>query len=326
VFRGRRWHDARAGRQLVAAGVGVDAVVPAREQGLEDFFLGLTQSSDVDEPKVWCAMKLLRRELTKLFAQKRSLRGLGWIAGCASTDDAGPLPVAGEASRPRPGGLVSLATHNGLLMPVAAITLLSAFLLPLLASMAGSYQLARRGPRQAPSRRWLMHAISRGGVLVSKWGVAIIYVAIGLALVAAGALVAGGLAFGLHAPALALLTGQTVSGPRALADPLVVPVRAGRGGLRPLARSVLRHPHQLESHSGHRGSGRGDRHEHPRGLQLLRLSQAVSVHEPHRRLAEPLPPADSLAPDSERVIAFAIYITALMTAAWYVFRRKDILV
>ena len=38
-------------RQLVAEGVGVDAVVPAREQGLEDFFLGLTQSSDVDEPK-----------------------------------------------------------------------------------------------------------------------------------------------------------------------------------------------------------------------------------------------------------------------------------
>jgi ABC-2 type transport system ATP-binding protein len=34
--------------ELVAAGVGVDAVIPAREQGLEDFFLGLTQSSDVD--------------------------------------------------------------------------------------------------------------------------------------------------------------------------------------------------------------------------------------------------------------------------------------
>ena len=35
-------------RRLVAEGIGVDAVVPAREQGLEDFFLGLTQSSDVD--------------------------------------------------------------------------------------------------------------------------------------------------------------------------------------------------------------------------------------------------------------------------------------
>jgi ABC-2 type transport system ATP-binding protein len=35
-------------KQLVAENVGVDAVIPAREQGLEDFFLGLTQSSDVD--------------------------------------------------------------------------------------------------------------------------------------------------------------------------------------------------------------------------------------------------------------------------------------
>ena len=35
-------------RRLVAEGIGVDAVMPAREQGLEDYFLGLTQSSDVD--------------------------------------------------------------------------------------------------------------------------------------------------------------------------------------------------------------------------------------------------------------------------------------
>ena len=35
-------------KQLVTAGVGVDAVIPAHEQGLEDYFLGLTQSSDVD--------------------------------------------------------------------------------------------------------------------------------------------------------------------------------------------------------------------------------------------------------------------------------------
>jgi ABC-type multidrug transport system ATPase subunit len=35
-------------KRLVAEGIGVDAVVPAHEQGLEDYFLGLTQSSDVD--------------------------------------------------------------------------------------------------------------------------------------------------------------------------------------------------------------------------------------------------------------------------------------
>jgi hypothetical protein len=35
-------------RRLVADGVAVRAVVPAVEQGLEEFFLGLTQSSDAD--------------------------------------------------------------------------------------------------------------------------------------------------------------------------------------------------------------------------------------------------------------------------------------
>ena len=35
-------------RRLVADGIAVRAVVPAIEQGLEDFFLELTQSSDVD--------------------------------------------------------------------------------------------------------------------------------------------------------------------------------------------------------------------------------------------------------------------------------------
>jgi ABC-2 type transport system ATP-binding protein len=34
--------------QLVREGVKIEAIVPAREQGLEDYFLGLTQSSDVD--------------------------------------------------------------------------------------------------------------------------------------------------------------------------------------------------------------------------------------------------------------------------------------
>jgi ABC-2 type transport system ATP-binding protein len=37
-------------RRLVADGIAVRAVVPAVEQGLEDFFLELTQSSDVDAP------------------------------------------------------------------------------------------------------------------------------------------------------------------------------------------------------------------------------------------------------------------------------------
>lgn len=154
-------------------------------------------------------MMLLRRELTKLVFQKRSYVGWG---GLLIVPLLMTLALYLNRHNPHhdngPGGLITLATHNGLLMPVAAITLLSGFLLPLLASMVGSYQLAGEA-ETGTIKTWLMHSISRGGVLVSKWGIAIIYMVIGFAIVAVGALAAGALAFGLHAPAL--LTGQTVS-------------------------------------------------------------------------------------------------------------------
>jgi ABC-2 type transport system ATP-binding protein len=38
-------------KRLVAAEIGIDAIIPAHEQGLEDYFLGLTQSSDVDSSR-----------------------------------------------------------------------------------------------------------------------------------------------------------------------------------------------------------------------------------------------------------------------------------
>ncbi len=133
-------------------------------------------------------MKLLRLELTKLFAQRRSY--VGW-AGLLIVPLLMALAIYLNRHNPHrdngPGGLILLASKDGLLMPVAAITLLSGFLLPLLASMVGSYQLAGEA-ETGTIKTWLMHSISRGGVILSKWGVAIIYVAIGLVIVAAGAL------------------------------------------------------------------------------------------------------------------------------------------
>ncbi len=147
-------------------------------------------------------MKLLRREFTKLVFQKRTYVGWGGLLAVPLL-----MTLALYLNRNHhdrgggPPGLIRLASHNGLLMPVAAITLLSAFLLPLVAAMVGSYQLAGES-ETGTIKTWLMHAISRGGVLTSKWVVAMIYVAIGLAIVAAGAFVAGGAAFGIHTPQL----------------------------------------------------------------------------------------------------------------------------
>ena len=152
-------------------------------------------------------MKLLQRELVKLVHQKRSYVGWGGLLAV-------PLLVTlalylnRHAHDNGPNGLGVLARHDGLMMPALAILLLSAFLLPLLASMVGAYQLAGES-ETGTIKTWLMHSVSRGGVLASKWGVAMVYVAIGLLLVFIGGIVGGGIAFGLHAPLL--LSGQTVS-------------------------------------------------------------------------------------------------------------------
>jgi len=270
-------------------------------------------------------MKLLSRELTKLFAQKRSY--VGW-AGLLLVPMLMTLALYlnrnDTHSDNGPGGVITLAMHNGLLIPVAAITLLSAFLLPLLASMVGSYQLAGEA-ETGTIKTWLMHSISRGGVLASKWAVAVIYVAIGLALVAVGGLVAGALAFGLHAPVL--LSGQTVGIGQGLWLSLLSYLYVLVGVICVLSLALLfatftdssltaaiaalvvvivmnilgafsyfdfLKPYLFTSHLD--------------AWQSL-LSQPTDWH-----------------PIFTGLVTFAIYIVALMAAAWYHFRRKDILV
>jgi len=268
---------------------------------------------------------LLRRELTKLFAQKRTY--VGW-AGLLAV----PLLVTLALYLNRnsshhdagAGGVINLAMHNGLLMPAAAMLLLSGFLLPLLASMAGSYQLAGEG-ETGTIKTWLMHSISRGGVLASKWGVAVIYMAIGLAIVAAGALLAGGLAFGLHAPVLA---GQTVSVPYGLWLTLVSYLYVLAGVVCVLSLALLFATFTNSSLTAAIGAlvvvivlnivGSFSYFDflkpylftsHMDAWQNLFTQQPIDWH-----------------PMLTGAITFAVYIAALMAAAWYVFRRKDILV
>ena len=270
-------------------------------------------------------MRLLRRELTKLIHQKRSYVGWGGLLAV-------PLLVTLALYLNRnnvhhdngPGGVISLALHNGLLMPVAAITLLSAFLLPLLASMVGSYQLAGEA-ETGTIKTWLMHSISRGGVLASKWAIAVIYVIVGLVLVFLGGLAAGALAFGLHAPAL--LSGQTVSVGHGLGLSLLSYLYVLAGIICVLSLALLfatltnssltaaiaalvvfivmnilgafsyfdfLKPYLFTSHLD--------------AWQNL-LSQPIVWH-----------------PIVTGLITFALYIAGLMAVAWLLFRRKDILV
>jgi ABC-2 type transport system permease protein len=147
-------------------------------------------------------MKLFRLELKKLLHQKRSY--VGWGIGIVPILMV--VALALQKQKPQPTGqgpdrFFGLAATNGMYVAVAAIAVLTAFLLPLLASMAGSSPLAGEA-EQATLKTWLFRPVTRGGVLISKWGTAVLYVSVALGLVAAAAYAAGAVAFGLHAPAL----------------------------------------------------------------------------------------------------------------------------
>jgi len=270
-------------------------------------------------------MRLLRLELTKLFAQRRSY--VGWAALLAV-----PLLMTLALYLNRnnahhdngPGGMISLAMHNGLLMPIAAITLLSGFLLPLLASMVGSYQLAGEA-ETGTIKTWLMHSISRGGVIVSKWGVAVIYVAIGLAIVAAGAFVAGALAFGLHAPTL--LSGQTVSMGHGLWLTLLSYLYVLAGVICVLSLALLFATFTNSSLTAAIAAlvvvivmnilGAFSYFDF---LKPYLFTSRVDAWQ--SLFSQPV----EWSPIVKGVLVFAIYTAALLVVAWYKFRRKDILV
>jgi len=271
-------------------------------------------------------MRLLRLELTKLSAQRRSY--VGW-AGLLAVPLLMTLAIylSSRNHHPHdngPGGLVTLASHNGLLMPVAAIVLLSSFLLPLLASMVGSYQLAGEA-ETGTIKTWLMHSISRGGVILSKWGGAVIYVAIGLALVAAGAFVAGGLAFGLHAPTL--LSGQTVSVGQGLWLTLLSYLYVLAGVICVVSLALL-----FATFTNSSLTAAISALVVVIVMNILGAFSYFNFLKPYlftsrvdawqSLFSQPI----AWSPVVKGIIVFAIYTAGLLLAAWYVFRRKDILV
>jgi ABC-2 type transport system permease protein len=154
-------------------------------------------------------VKLFRLEFKKTIHQKRTY--VGWI-GIAAIPVLIVIALALSAHKPTggqgPDAFFALAAQNGMFVALAAIAALSGFFLPLLASMAGSSPLAGEA-EQATLKTWLFRPVTRGGVLLSKWVTAIVYMAIALGLVAAAAYIAGAIAFGLHAPVL--LSGTTTT-------------------------------------------------------------------------------------------------------------------
>ena len=157
-------------------------------------------------------MSHIAREFVKLLYQKRTY--FGWaglflvpfiitVAIRLSSGNMGPHGSSGDG----PDFFFDLIGSNGFYVAVGSLFALVVFLLPLLASMAGSQTIAGEAEK-GTLRTVLMQPVRRGALLMAKWFVANLYVGVGLVLLAAGSLIAGGAIYGLK-PML-LFTGQTV--------------------------------------------------------------------------------------------------------------------
>ena len=159
-------------------------------------------------------MTSLRLELIKILHQKRTY--IGWVGLVL-------VPViviaAGALQKPRPQDpgeppFVAHISQNGLLVMLAALIALASFLLPIIAAMGGASSVASEA-EGGTLKTWLSRPVSRTGVLLTKWAMAVLYALAGAALVAVVSLVAGAAAFGVHP--LVNLSGATISAPHALA-------------------------------------------------------------------------------------------------------------
>jgi len=157
-------------------------------------------------------MSNIRREFYKMLFQKRTY--IGWaglfivpflVTVAVRFSDAGQQhgPDGPEAV------LIQLMRGNGLFSAVATLGVLTGFFLPLLASMSGSYTIAGEA-ESGTLRTVLIEPVSRGPLLLAKWLVANIYMAIGMALLSVASLIIGSAIFGAE-PMQLLSGGTTIS-------------------------------------------------------------------------------------------------------------------
>jgi ABC-2 type transport system permease protein len=155
----------------------------------------------------------LRLESVKILHQTRT--SIGWAALLAVpiiTVAAGALSKSGPPD-PNEPAFVAQMTGNGLLVPLVSLLGLATFLLPLIAAMGGASPVSSEA-ELGTLKTWLSRPVSRGTVLLSKWGVAVLYAAAGVAFVVVVALILGVLTFGVRP--LVTLSGTMLTVPHAL--------------------------------------------------------------------------------------------------------------
>jgi len=133
------------------------------------------------------------------------------------------LKLGGPQSDHRDSDLFNLATGSGLNMPLAALTAMSGFLLPLVVLVFAGGAIAEEAS-WGSLRYLLLRPVSRGRLLLSKLAVAAVLALVATLLITLSALVAGVIAFGWH-PAVTLSSAtlpQNEALPRLVAATLYV--------------------------------------------------------------------------------------------------------
>ena len=150
----------------------------------------------------------LRREWIKLLFQRRSY--LIW-GGAFLIPFLIALAFYLTRDNPEGGGggpvFMERVTSNGMFVTLASLTALIPFLLPMAAAMVAGYMIAGEA-ELGTLRIVLLRPTRRGSFVMAKWLMAIVYLAVGLAIMLAGGLLFGGIFFGLHP--MVTLSGSTV--------------------------------------------------------------------------------------------------------------------
>jgi ABC-2 type transport system permease protein len=151
----------------------------------------------------------LRREWIKLLFQRRTYLIWGGAAVIPFL-----ISLAIHFSRDQGGGggggpaFLDKVLGNGMYVPLASLAVLIPFMLPLAAAMVGGYMIAGEA-ELGTLRIILLRPVRRGSMLLTKWAAAMLYLAFGAVILFASGLLFGWLFFGLHP--MVTLSGSTVS-------------------------------------------------------------------------------------------------------------------
>ncbi len=272
-------------------------------------------------------MSNLRREFTKLLYQKRTYFGwaglfvVPFLIAIAVHFSPGPGMHANGQQNPADFYFGVIAV-NGLYVAIAALTALSVFLLPLLAAVSGSQTLAGEAEK-GTLRTTLMQPVRRGALLLAKWAIANLYVAIGLVILLAASLIAGGAFFGFKP--LVVLSLEAVSIKHGLAlifsGYLFVLIAMATAVSLALLFSVL-------TDSGLTAMA---------GSMVLIIIMIVLGNVPALDFLDPYLFTNHFTawlnlfrdpiiwdPIRDALLNFAVWIAATTILAWLIFRRKDI--